>query len=343
MRYMIWNNKGGVGKTLITYLLATRYAELHPKKQVIVADMCPQSNVSEMILGGNGRGESNLEKLYQLQITIAGYIKERYNSGKRVKIGSETNYFVKVRKYNPRMPDNLYLLPGDIDLDICSTIISFLERAPERNAWKNSRSFLGDLLDGFEASAKMQNREAVIFIDCNPSFSNYTEMVVMASERIIVPCTADSASLRGIGNLFRLIYGTNLDENKSASVESVFNTFAEQMREQKIAAPKLHLLIQNKSRSRDADATAAFKAHINEIEQMVRGIKTRHAEHFTQNRSLVLNLKDGNTLASVLNHTGLPLSQVEHKRYTIYGKSTQVNQSQLDPFIDDLNQCVKLL
>ena len=30
-RYCIWNNKGGVGKTFLTYLLATEYAEKNPE------------------------------------------------------------------------------------------------------------------------------------------------------------------------------------------------------------------------------------------------------------------------------------------------------------------------
>ena len=32
----IWNNKGGVGKSTITYHLSTRYAELHPEEEELV-------------------------------------------------------------------------------------------------------------------------------------------------------------------------------------------------------------------------------------------------------------------------------------------------------------------
>lgn len=51
-KYCIWNNKGGVGKTFLTYLLATEYAKNNPSQQVVVVDMCPQANVSEILLGG---------------------------------------------------------------------------------------------------------------------------------------------------------------------------------------------------------------------------------------------------------------------------------------------------
>ncbi|WP_094187757.1 ParA family protein [Xanthomonas oryzae] len=42
-RYVVWNNKGGVGKSTITFHVASRYAELNPEKQVLVIDLCPQA------------------------------------------------------------------------------------------------------------------------------------------------------------------------------------------------------------------------------------------------------------------------------------------------------------
>ena len=205
MKYMVWNNKGGVGKTLITYILASEYAIAHPNEDVVVADLCPQANVSEMLLGGNGKGEINLQACYDNQRTIASYIKARYDKSRFGKLGDETGYFVRVSDYNIGMPPNIYLIPGDMDLDICSTIINYLAQAPEKMAWVKSRKFLADLIEPFVGGHN--NRRKVFFFDCNPSFANYTEMAVIASDRVIVPCTADAASIRGIHNLFRMIYG----------------------------------------------------------------------------------------------------------------------------------------
>ena len=49
--YTIWNNKGGVGKTTLTFHIATQYAKTHPTDRVVVIDMCPQANVSSALLG----------------------------------------------------------------------------------------------------------------------------------------------------------------------------------------------------------------------------------------------------------------------------------------------------
>ena len=56
MRYAIWNNRGGVGKSFLTFVLASEYARQNLDRRVVVVDMCPQANVSEIVLGGNARG-----------------------------------------------------------------------------------------------------------------------------------------------------------------------------------------------------------------------------------------------------------------------------------------------
>ena len=53
--YVIWNNKGGVGKTTLTFHLATHYAMRNPDRKVLVIDLCPQANVSMALLGSSGR------------------------------------------------------------------------------------------------------------------------------------------------------------------------------------------------------------------------------------------------------------------------------------------------
>jgi len=344
MKYMIWNNKGGVGKTFITYLLASEYAKTHTDTDVIVIDLCPQANVSEMLLGGNGKGEDNLTKCYDNGVTIAGYIKSRYDKSRFGKLGSELGYFVNVSDHNKDMPKNLYLLPGDTDLDICSAIINYLAQAPEKNSWAKSRTFLIDLIDSIENDRASKKRKLVFFFDCNPSFANYTEMAVIAADRIIVPCTADSASIRGIHNLFRMIYGVEVrNSNNRLTEDSVFDTFVTKAKEAGLILPKIHLFIQNKSRVLDKEATVAFRAHMSEVESIVANAKSDSPDLFSSNDDLILNIKDGNTLASIANHTGLPLFSIQPTNYRIYGKNTKANQTQITALQQDVEKCVKSL
>ena len=49
--YLTSTYQGGVGKTTLTYHLATHYAKTHPGERVLVIDMCPQANISSALLG----------------------------------------------------------------------------------------------------------------------------------------------------------------------------------------------------------------------------------------------------------------------------------------------------
>lgn len=341
-KYLIWNNKGGVGKTFLTYVLALEYALKHPDEDVAVIDACPQSNVSEMLLGGNGIGEENLTKLRNDEITIAGYIKRRYETTRFKRLGNESGYFIQCAEYNSNCPNNVYLLPGDVDLDICSALIGYLSSAPEKGAWVKSRSFLIDLIESFETRPQANKRPQVFFVDCNPSFANYTELAVLATNRILVPCTSDAASLRGIENLFKLIYGESLKKTTSPS-EDVFLFFNQNARDNALPLPFVHSFVLNRSRSHLQDAATAFKSHAQEIEKVANNFLTQNESLFCEKIARVFNVKDGNTLASILNHEGVPLSKLQQRKYSIYGQETQANNSQITPLLDDIKKVVDSL
>lgn len=343
MKYMIWNNKGGVGKTFLTYVFASEYALDHPECDVVVIDLCPQANISEMLLGGDGKGEENLSALQNSGKTIAGYIKTRFDKSRSNKLGYETSYFVPVAQFNQHMPSNLYLLPGDMDLDICSQLIEYMARAPVQNAWEKSRTLLRDLVDSFVSEKR--NKPLIFFIDCNPSFASYTEMAVVTSDRIIVPCTADSASVRGIHNLFRMIYSIRSEKSlcHTDEQETVFDTFTMAAKIAKVKLPMVHLFVQNKSRSSEKKAAKAFKAHVAKIDEVANRIRREHAIFFSAKDELVMNVKDGNTLAAIMNHIGEPLRQLVSGPYEIYGNMTQANAQQIESLKGDVKKCLALL
>ncbi|MCM8510873.1 ParA family protein [Acinetobacter bereziniae] len=342
-KYLLWNNKGGVGKTFLSYMLSVEYAINHPDEDVVVIDACPQTNVSEIILGGNGSGAEVVNEFSRNNQTIAGYIKERFNTKQGSKLGTESTYFKRAVDYNEKMPSNLYILPGDMDLDICSKIINHLAISPVKEAWKISRSLINDLVTSFESAHATNGRKQVFFIDCNPSFSNYTENAIVASNRIIIPCTADAASIRGIKNLFKLIYNISLDDQE---LSDQFEDFHHDCNRNGVTLPKIHLLVQNRSRTNTRDAAQAFQSHADEITRLVNDdIMSQYSNILTDDAiaDRVLNIKDGNTLASIINHEGCPLSSLMHKRYTIYGQKTQANQKQIDALRADIDHIVTFI
>lgn len=333
-KYCIWNNKGGVGKTFITYSLATEYAKNNPDKEIIVVDMCPQANLSEIVLGGNGKGQNNIEELHNLRLTVASYIISRYNNGNK-RTGSEISYFHQASLYNSNIPANMYLVCGDIDLDLCSSLINHLATAPRLTAWRDSRLILKDLIDVFSEKPASSKKEQVYFIDCNPSFANYTEMSLLASNRLIIPCTADNASIRGLTNVFKLLY-TPIDPN-----DELFLNFKSEVGRNNLDLPKVYNVVLNKSRSHQTNPAKAFRGIQSALEAQINEFRQLVPNNFSPQYSDVKNIKDGNTCATVVNHTGILVSDIVAKQYQVYDRKATVNQSQIDTLIEHINLVVQ--
>lgn len=333
-KYCIWNNKGGVGKTFLTYLMATEYANSHPEEDVAVIDMCPQANISEILLGGNGKGQSNLEKQYEDGVTIANYIQNRYKNGRDSILGSESSYFVDVSKINKKLPRNLKLVPGDTDLDICSILISEWGNSLLRDSWKKSRMILAELVDSFARNTN-QDRDKIVFIDCNPSFSPYTELAILASDRLIIPCTADHASIRGVNNVFDLLF----DFNARRDIIS----FGEKVNSGRMQLPRLFRVILNKSRSHERNASKAFRAIQEKLSKKMSELRRDNPDRFVDNSDEILNIKDGNTLAAVLNYEGGMLNNIKLGKHNVYGKDVQIDETQKDALMTGISELIEKL
>ncbi len=107
MKYAFWNNKGGVGKTFLCFATASEYARQHPDVPVVVVDMCPQANISEILLGGNGSGGNELQRrLGKLPVaqTVGGYYHQRILPP-HSRTGTETDFLIRVDESNPHAPD----------------------------------------------------------------------------------------------------------------------------------------------------------------------------------------------------------------------------------------------
>ncbi|MDR1146969.1 MAG: ParA family protein [Verrucomicrobiales bacterium] len=345
MKYCVWNNKGGVGKSFITYSVAVEFAKKNPDRKVVVIDLCPQANTSAMILGGDGQGEQHLLEFSGMGRngkTIAGYLQDRRSKSIFNKTGTELSFFVQAKDYNASMPKNLYLLPGDMELDICSMIIDYAARDEfEKLAWVKSRSFARDLIDSFE----IEYGESVFFIDTNPSFANYTQLGIVAADRLLVPCTADSFSIRGVCNLMRLIYGVKVNDGLKSD-DDLFAMFARHMKQGSVVLPKIHALVLNKSRRFDKKASKAWEAHADELKTIIDNWRReKYVEYFTNfpQNQIIFDLKDANTIATVLNNNGIMPSELKQKTYEVYKESIMVNKTQIDPYLQNLKEIIEFL
>src|SRR5262245_27223396 len=102
-KYAFWNNKGGTGKTSLAFQSITLYAEKHPTKRILSVDMCPQANLSELLLGGlNNKGS---EKLLAQQgqvprCSIGGYFQLRLPSPYTPPVFDAHDFITKPASFN---------------------------------------------------------------------------------------------------------------------------------------------------------------------------------------------------------------------------------------------------
>ena len=338
--YAVWNNKGGVGKSFLTFALATEYARANPDGHVLVVDMCPQANVSEILLGGNGAGPRTVAKLIGERKSIGGYFSRRIEKPHE-KTGHESGYEVMVSRHNREMPANLSLIVGDPSLEIqVQTINNIAVQELPPDSWKNVHLWTRDIVDAICASHS--GRDIIVLIDCNPSFSAYTEQAILGSDRLIVPCSPDGSSARAISNVFRLVYGIGLpDEYKNVS-------FSKKAEDASIAIPRMHLVIFNRYTQYRGPANA-FKAMWSQIGRAIQANIAGDAGHrFSTNQKnsklFGYQITDAHSAAIIASSLGVPLTSITPgRKYDIAGRGTTVNPEVLERYLEKIRECIEML
>ena len=335
MRYAIWNNKGGVGKSFLTFILASEYASQNSDKNVYVIDMCPQANVSEMFLGGNGKGAKEFEKLVNARDprqTIGGYFDSRVAQPHSM-TGRERSFAFQPSKVNTHVPANLRLVAGDPSLEVQAEAINQIaNQSLPQDTWRNVHSWLADLCNAIEAN----NPNSTFFIDCNPSFAAYTELAIVAANQLIVPCSADGSSARALDNIGQLVYGREVPERYRGAM------FASRLKNEGLAPPRIKMVILNRSTQYNQKASKAFGAMFEEIKTRAETLLAE-PEVCGCDSDCFLEIPDTHSVAIVSSHHGMPIRSISVGRYQVYDETPQVNEPPLQRYRQAISDAVTRL
>jgi cellulose biosynthesis protein BcsQ len=198
-----FNNKGGVGKTTLTYHLAWMLSRIG--KRVVVADLDPQANLTSMFLR-----EDKLEEIWGEGGTPSSSIMAALSP-----IIRGTGDIAKAPVQT--ICDSLWLIPGDLGLaqfegELSEAWGKCLDR--REPAFRTTSAFYRII----QATATDAIAD-IVLIDVGPNFGAINRAALICADAIVVPLAPDLFSLQGLRNLgptlrrWRGEWQTRLDQN----------------------------------------------------------------------------------------------------------------------------------
>jgi chromosome partitioning protein len=186
MRRVVFNQKGGVGKSTITCNLAAIGAAAG--QRTLVVDLDPQGNSTRYLLGAD---TDNLER------GAADFFDQTLKFSVRAK--ATDDYIVETPF------DNLHLLPSQPALE-------------ELHSKLESRYKIYKLRD---ALAALDDQYDAIWIDTPPALNFYTRSALIAADGCLIPFDCDDFSRRALYSLMDNVQEIQSDHNPGLQIEGI--------------------------------------------------------------------------------------------------------------------------
>ena len=320
-----WNNKGGTGKTSLAFQSVCAFAAQEPARRILIVDVCPQANLSELLLGGQeNSGGHNLLTLHgrQGRCSIGGYFQTRLPKPYDQSHVKPHDFISRPAEFNSSIPTNIALLAGDPLLELQANAVSTLANTqiPGTDSWSSVASWLADFLSACDDEFDYG------FVDMNPSFSMYTQIALATCQRLVLPVTADDSSRRGIQNAMSLIYGLKLPSDVYAQ-----HNFHSRMANSKLAVPTIHLVAKNRL-TQYIKTAKSYAAVLSGITSDLAGIVKDNPSHFTFSPidDGLIEIRDFQTAGVVAFARGTPFTTMNSGTLSVAGQRVKVNAEQLE-------------
>ena len=207
MRRVIFNQKGGVGKSSITVNLAAISAARG--KRTLVIDLDSQSNSSQYLLGEKATNSQNNPTL---EPNIESFFDEVLNAsqGKGL-IGSALGSILKNKERG--LDAVIHGTPF--------TNLSVIPSSPNLGAIEHALQSKHKIFKLRDALNALDSQYDEIFIDTPPAFNFFTLSALIAADRVIIPFDCDVFSRRALLTLLENVVEAKGDHNPNLEVEGI--------------------------------------------------------------------------------------------------------------------------
>jgi len=178
----VFNNKGGVGKTILTWNIGDALARLG--KKVLLIDFDPQCNLSLAILGEDTFNGKLPTENKPYGTTVRAYLQRFLQT-----TGGSEVFLHQNEKNNTH--ENVKLIAGDFWLNVYGESLNV---GNDLLAGTGISKYV--VLNDMVAEAAKKGREYFdyVLIDLPPSFGSLVRVALYSSNYYIVPCTSDTFS-----------------------------------------------------------------------------------------------------------------------------------------------------
>lgn len=302
--YAVTNLRGGIGKSTLSFNLAWMFSRY---EATLVADLCPQRNLTESLMRG-----------YMPDVTVEDALRPKILGPAFGDVPDDISY--RISEYNDHFKGgkSSYFVPGDAQLfAFPSALYQQLQQAiaaGNKKAVRNILFSLREILQN-EASTKKTSR---ILIDCSPFYGGGTHLAWCAADALIIPVRVDEHSIESLDITLKML----------ADKSSDFNTWAD--RAGGMTCPKVAAIVMTMVGARSPKKGVKDRASQMYVERAY-DIAAQYPDLFDVDdpADAFAITDDFMSAGRISGAEGIPIPKLKVGRFhTVNGSRLQVNQSQ---------------